>query len=268
MNKITLQTLRDMKGRQRFAALTAYDSTHARLLADAGIEVALIGDSLGNVVQGHSSTAPVRMEDMIYHTACVAAGGGHSLLMADMPFMSCANPQQALENAAELMRAGAHSVKLEGGAWLCETVAMMAERGIAVCGHLGLMPQSVHRDGGYRTWGKSPDEGERLLADARALCDAGAELMLLECVTPQLAARITAELPVPVIGIGSGGGVDGQVLVLYDMLGASERMPRFARNFMEQGGGMADAIRRYRDAVRSGEFPGDSGKRAKGAGAG
>lgn len=257
MSKITVTTLKASKQQgQRFACLTAYDATQAALLDSAGIEVVLVGDSLGMVIQGRNSTVPVSMDDMVYHSRCVSQGLASALLLVDMPFMSYATTEQALLNAARLMQQGnAEMVKLEGGRLQAEVVTALTQRGMPVCAHLGLTPQSVHKLGGYRVQGTAEHARQQMLEDALILQDAGADLMVLECVPTALAGEITANLEIPVIGIGAGNVTDAQVLVLYDMLGLTAgRVPRFVRNFAQQAS-VADAVRAYRDAVLAGEFP-------------
>ncbi len=257
---VTTSTLRKMKrDGEKFACLTAYDASFARLLEEAGVEVLLVGDSLGMVVQGQETTLPVSVADMIYHTRCVRRGARRALVMVDMPFMSHASPVQALGNAARLMKeGGAHVVKLEGGAVMVETVAHLSRHGVPVCAHLGLLPQSVHKLGGYKVQGKDQATAEQILADARAMQDAGADLLLLECVPEELAAQVTASVDMPVIGIGAGAACDGQVLVVYDMLGlGTGKAPRFVKNFLAATGGSArDAVHAYVRAVKAGSFPG------------
>lgn len=256
MKTITINTLIELKrGGEKFPVVTAYDSTFARLAELAGIEVVLVGDSLGNVVLGYSSTVPVTMADMLHHTAAVCRGSTKSFVVADLPFMAYATPEQTLANAALLMQTGAHMVKLEGGEWLAATVAMLVERGIPVCGHLGLTPQSVNKFGGYRIQGRGAGEAEQILQDAHRLERAGASLLVLECVPQQLAARISSELAIPVIGIGAGPDTDAQVLVLHDLLGISARIPKFARNFLADSGDILGALRSYAQAVRERSFP-------------
>lgn len=258
MKPVTLQTLRDLKRQgQRFSCLTCYDASFARAMAEAEIEVILIGDSLGMVVQGHGSTLPVTVADMAYHTAAVARGNAHSLLMADMPFMSYAETSTALTAAAELMRAGAHLVKLEGGAWLADTVRQLTRGGIPVCIHLGLTPQSVNVLGGYRVQGRDEAAAQQLLADAEAAVAAGAAMLLLECVPTSLAQQVQARCPVPLIGIGAGPHCDGQVLVLHDMLGLHHGKPaRFVKNFLAAGdGSVTGAFRQFRSEVQDGRYP-------------
>ncbi len=252
----TLQRLRAMKfEREKIVALTAYDATFARVLSENGVEVVLVGDSLGMVLQGAANTLAVTMDDMVYHTRLVARGSSGPLILGDMPFMSYATPEQAMANAARLVAAGAHMVKLEGGRWLCGTVQMLTERGIPVCAHLGLTPQWVNKFGGHRVQGREPGAAEAIREDALALEQAGAELLVLECVPTELAQRISAAVEMPVIGIGAGVHCDGQVLVLQDVIGISTRKPRMARDFLEQGGSIAGAVRAYVQAVKSGEFP-------------
>ena len=256
MKAVTIKTLNDIKrAGDKFAVLTAYDSAFARQVELAGIEALLIGDSLGNVVLGYDSTVPVSMDDMVHHTAAVARGNHKSLLIADLPFMAYATPEQTLTNSARLMQAGAQMVKLEGGEWLCPSVRMLADRGIPVCGHLGLTPQSFNKLGGYRVQGRDDAGAEQIVLDARRLQDAGADLLVLECVPTQLATRITKALTIPVIGIGAGPNTDAQVLVLYDMLGISPRVPKFTHNFLAETGDILGALMAYAEAVRSGTFP-------------
>lgn len=257
--RVTVSTLKAMKqAGEKIASLTAYDYSFARVLDRAGIDVVLVGDSLGNVVQGRDSTLPVQMVDMIYHGRCVAPACERALVMVDMPFMSYQqNPERALVNAGRLMqKGGAHIVKIEGGAPMVDTVRFLVERGIPVCAHLGLTPQSVHQLGGYKVQAREQAAAEQLRRDARAMQEAGASALLLEAVPAGLAAAVTAELEIPTIGIGAGKDCDGQVLVLPDMLGVYEPTPKFAKNFLQGRGSVADAVRAYIDAVRAGEFPG------------
>ncbi len=255
----TIQSLRACKeAGEKFTCLTSYDSTFSHIVASAGVEVILVGDSLGMVLQGHDSTLPVTMEQMIYHTEAVKRGNQGALIMADMPFMSYATPEQALKNAALLMQAGAHLVKIEGGDWLCETISMLSERGIPVCAHLGLTPQSVNKLGGYKVQGREAAQAEEMIAHAIAQERAGADLILLECVPSQLASKLTQSISAPVIGIGAGPGTDGQVLVIHDLLGATPgRRPKFVKNFMAESGSIEGAIKAYVDAVKNSEFPAD-----------
>lgn len=257
---ITVPKLRQMKGEgQRIVALTAYDASFARLLDGTGVDLILVGDSLGMVVQGHASTLPVTVDDIVYHTACVSRGLRSALLVADMPFQSCATPMRALDSAMPMLaEGGASMVKLEGAGPMLEAISFLAEREIPVCAHLGLTPQSVLRLGGYKVQGREQAAAERLLADAEAVAEAGAELLVLECVPSALAAEITARLAIPTIGIGAGPSCDGQILVLHDMLGinSGHRRPRFVKNFLEEGGSIAGAVQAYAKAVRDGSFPG------------
>jgi 3-methyl-2-oxobutanoate hydroxymethyltransferase len=256
MNKITLNILETRKQqKERFAVVTAYDATFAQVADEAGIEVLLVGDSLGMVLQGQESTLPVTLEDMAYHTHCVSKGNKNALILGDLPFGAYSTTDQCLDSAAALMRAGAHAVKLEGGIWLEESIHALVTRGIPVCAHLGLTPQSVNIFGGYKVQGRSPDQAKQILDDAKALQEAGASLLVLECVPRQLAKDITHALHIPVIGIGAGNDTDAQVLVLHDLLGLSARTPRFVRNFMQGADSIQQALINYRQAVLSGEFP-------------
>ncbi|MDR5861166.1 3-methyl-2-oxobutanoate hydroxymethyltransferase [Halomonas eurihalina] len=257
MKTVTLSTLQAHKrAGEAFSCLTAYDTTFAHAASDAGIEVLLVGDSLGMVLQGHSSTLPVTLDDMRYHTRCVARGKGASLLMVDLPFMSNATTERLLEDAGELMRAGAEMIKVEGEAWMAEGVRELTRRGVPVCAHLGLTPQTVHQLGGYKVQGRDADQATRILEDARRLVEAGASVILLECVPASLGRAVTEALDVPVIGIGAGPDTDGQILVMHDMLGVTPgRSPRFVKNFMAEADDIADAFRRYHEAVKARRFP-------------
>ncbi len=259
MNKITLNTLRDMKGKgEKFVCITAYDALFAGLCASAGVEVLLVGDSLGMVLQGHDSTLPVTMDDMVYHMQCVKRGNKGALLVADLPFMSYASEAQTLENAAALMRAGAHMVKLEGGAWIAESTRLLTERGIPVCAHMGLTPQSINRIGGFRVQGRDPAQANMLIEEARMLEQYGACMLLLECIPADLARTISETLSIPVIGIGAGRDVDGQIMVLHDVLGISPITPKFVKNFLpESSDGIPGAIKAYVKAVKDGSYPGN-----------
>jgi 3-methyl-2-oxobutanoate hydroxymethyltransferase len=240
------------------AMLTCYDASFAALLDDAGIDTILVGDSLGMVIQGHATTLPVTVEQMAYHTACVARAVRHGWLIADMPFASYqASPIAAYENAAKLMAAGAQMVKVEGGGWLAPTVRRLVTRGIPVCAHLGLTPQSLHALGGYRVQGKDAEAAEQLKRDALALQDAGATMLVLEMVPAALAAELTQMLAIPTIGIGAGNQTSGQVLVLHDMLDVYPgRRPRFVRNFMAGATSIRAAVEAYVAAVKDRSFPG------------
>lgn len=237
--------------------LTCYDASFAALCDAAGVEILLVGDSLGMVVQGHDSTLPVTMEQMEYHVGMVARGSEKALIVADMPFGSYqASKEIAFANAARLMVAGAQLIKLEGGTTMADTVRFLVERGIPVCGHIGLVPQSVHALGGYRVQGKTDDGARRLLEDARALEQAGAAMLVLEAIPAALAKQLTEAISIPTIGIGAGKDCSGQVLVLHDMLDIYPgRKARFVRNFMAGASGVQDAIRRYVEAVKGGAFP-------------
>ena len=245
---------------ERFAALTAYDALFAELISSAGVDVLLVGDSLGMVLHGHDSTLPVTLDDMVYHMNCVRRGNNGALIMADLPFMSYASAAQSLDSAAALMRAGAHVVKLEGGAWLAESTRLLTERGIPVCAHMGLTPQSINRIGGYRVQGRDPSQAQAMIDEALILEDSGASIVLLECVPVELGQAISERLAVPVIGIGAGPHTDGQIMVMHDMLGltpSSIRVPKFVKNFLpESADGIPGAFRAYATAVREGVFPG------------
>ena len=255
MNLIALQQMKQ-RG-EKIAVLTCYDASFAAVCENAGVDILLVGDSLGMVLQGADSTLAVTLHDMLYHTRCVAKGARKAYIVTDMPFGSYQqNPQQALRNATRLMAAGAQMVKLEGGAVMADTVRFLVERGIPVCGHLGLTPQSVHQLGGYRVQGKTEQDAQRLLQDAKALSDAGAGILVLEMIPASLAKQITESVSMPTIGIGAGMDCDGQVLVLYDMLGIyTEKSPRFVRNFMQDSDSIQQAIKAYVQAVKTGEFP-------------
>ena len=257
---MTLSRLREMKAAgEKITMLTAYDASFASLLDEAGVDTLLIGDSLGMVIQGHDTTLPVSIDDVVYHTRAVANGTHHALLIADMPFMSYATPQQALASAARLMQeGGAHMVKLEGGAVQVETVRYLTERGIPVCAHLGLTPQHVHKIGGYKVQGREEHAARALREDAAALEAAGADMLVLECVPSALAAEVTASLQMPVIGIGAGVDCDGQVLVVYDMLGITPgKRPKFSKDFLAGKDDVRAAVADYVEQVRAGTFPGE-----------
>jgi len=240
---------------EKITCLTAYDASFSALLDQAGIDIILIGDSLGMVIQGHSSTLPVSIEDMTYHSRCVSNARNRAFVIADLPFASYATPEQALQNAACLMQAGgAQMVKLEGAK--IDVIQFLGEQGIPVCGHLGLLPQSVNRLGGYKVQGREQAQADKILEDAIAIQEAGAGLLILECIPSLLAAEISENLSIPVIGIGAGAACDGQVLVLYDMLniGVGNR-PRFSKNFMIEAGSIENAVKAYHQAVKAGTFP-------------
>ena len=254
---VTVRTLAELKKKgEKIVCLTAYDASFAAIEDAAGVEVVLVGDSLGMVIQGQRSTLPVTVDDMVYHTQCVARGVQRSLILSDMPFQSYANPDKALACAARLMQeGGAHMVKLEGGKVVYDSVKALTHWGIPVCGHLGLQPQSVNKLGGYRVQGRDDRQGALLLDEARFLEDAGVDLLVLECVPAALAAEISDMLSVPVIGIGAGSRCDGQVLVLYDLLGLSSMRQKFVKNFMTEADDVPAAISAYVHAVKQGEFP-------------
>ncbi|MDW5415292.1 MULTISPECIES: 3-methyl-2-oxobutanoate hydroxymethyltransferase [unclassified Iodobacter] len=258
--KTTVSTLQNMKqAGQKITMLTCYDASFATLLDDAGVEILLVGDSLGNVIQGHSSTLPVSLEDMVYHTRCVARGSKDALVLADLPFGSYqVSPQQAYASAAKLMAAGAEMVKLEGGMIMAETVDFLVNRGIPVCTHIGLQPQSVNVYGGYKVQGKSEFDAEVLKRDALAHQAAGAALVLMEMVPAHVAKAVTEALIVPTIGIGAGVDVDGQVLVLHDMLAVYPgKKARFVKNFMAGSHSIQAAVEAYVKAVKAMSFPAD-----------
>ena len=236
--------------------LTCYDASFASLMDQCGVEILLIGDSLGMVCQGKDSTLPVSIEEVAYHTECVARGNKTAMIVSDMPFGTYATPESAYDNAAELIKAGAHMVKIEGGRWLEETVRFLTERAIPVCGHLGLTPQSVHQFGGYRVQGKTSEAAKRIIEDAEILQNAGVSLFVLEAIPSTLGKEVTEALSVPTIGIGAGPDCSGQVLVLHDMLNVYPgRKARFVRNFMEGQPSIEEAIKAYIRAVKDGSFP-------------
>lgn len=253
---ITTSTLAQRKAAgEKITMLTAYDATFAHWLSEAGVDIILIGDSLGMTVQGHNSTVPVTVNDIAYHTQIVARGAKGPLLLADMPFMACATLEKALNATQTLMQAGANMVKLEGGKAMESTIRQIVNQGVPVCGHLGLTPQSVNLLGGYRVQGRSEAAAKNLEENAEALVEAGISLLVLECVPAKLAQKLTEKLAVPIIGIGAGGGVDGQVLVLQDMLGLTPKAPRFSHNFLADCSSIQDAIKAYVNAVKAGAFP-------------
>jgi 3-methyl-2-oxobutanoate hydroxymethyltransferase len=256
--RTTLSDLQAMRGKgEKIAVLTCYDASFATLLEANGIDMLLVGDSLGMVLQGHETTLPVSMDDMVYHTACVVRGSRQAFIMTDMPFgTSQVGPRETFGHAVQLMEAGAQMVKLEGGAVMVDTIAFLTQRGIPVCAHIGLTPQSVHQLGGYRVQGKDSADAQRMLQDAVALEQAGAGLLLLEAIPVQLAEEITANVSIPTIGIGAGAGCSGQVLVLHDMLDIYPgKKPRFVKNYMQGATSIADAVAHYAAEVKSGAFP-------------
>ncbi len=255
---ITISKLLSMRAEgEKIAMLTAYDSTMSALLNRCGVETILIGDSLGNVIQGHSSTTPVTVEQVAYHTECVARANSHAFIIADLPFASYGDPAQALDSSAELMRAGADMVKLEGGDWQIDIIQYLVERSVPVCAHLGLLPQSVHILGGYKVQGKSKDAASLMLEQAIACEQAGAQMIVLEAIPSSLGKLITESLSIPTIGIGAGADCSGQVLVLQDMLGISPgKPPKFVKNFMDGHASIEAAVKAYVREVKSGKFPG------------
>jgi 3-methyl-2-oxobutanoate hydroxymethyltransferase len=257
MSKTRLSTLKKCKADgEKFVALTSYDASFAQISDQAGIEVLLVGDSLGNVIQGLDSTVPVTIEQMAYHVTAVAQGNQQAMIMADMPYMTYTSETAALENATRLMQAGAHIVKLEGGAWLAPIIQRLTECGIPVCGHVGLLPQSVDKLGGYKVQGTTQRSAESLKHDAQALQEAGIDLLVIECIPSNLASNITGELSIPTIGIGAGPGTDAQVMVLHDILGLKTRpTPKFVKNFLAETDSIEEAISAYASAVRNGLFP-------------
>ena len=258
MSKITTASLLKMKQEgQKFTAITAYDATFAKLFDDEGAHVLLIGDSLGMVLQGGQDTLAVNMDEMVYHTRCVARGASKALVVADMPFMSYATPEQTYQNAARLMAAGARMVKMEGGDWLCDSIRHLTRNGVPVCGHLGLTPQSVHVFGGFKVQGRDEFQAQEIYSQALELQAAGIQLLVLECVPTALAERITKALRIPVIGIGAGPATDGQILVMHDAFGVtSGYVPKFTKNFLAETGDVRAAIRLYVQQVSEGSFPG------------
>lgn len=254
-------TLANLKGRrdsgEKIVMLTCYDASFSALLDQCGVDILLIGDSLGMVLQGHDSTLPVSLEQMAYHVACVARAKPKAWVLADMPFASYQeSPQQAYANAAQLMAAGAQMVKLEGGAWLAPTVEFLTQRGIPVCAHLGLTPQSVHALGGYRVQGRNQAAADQLIADARCLESSGADMVLVELIPTPLGKRLTESLRVPTIGIGAGPHTTGQVLVLHDILNVTPgKKARFVKNYLQGAGSIQEAVTRYVLEVRSGAYP-------------
>jgi len=259
MPAITLTTLQSLKQKgEKITMLTCYDATFAHACNQVGVEVLLVGDSLGMVLQGHDSTLPVSNDDMAYHVACVKRGNQDALILADLPFMANATLEQTLNNSAQLMRAGAHMVKVEGAVWLAESIRLLTERGIPVCAHMGLTPQTVNVLGGYKVQGRNENQARQMRADAIALEQAGAAMLLLECVPSELAKEITHAVKIPVIGIGAGSDTDGQVLVLHDMLGLSltGRVPKFVKNFMAGQPDIQSALRAYVAEVKAVSFPG------------
>lgn len=258
MAKITVSKLKKMKQEgEKIAALTAYDASFSGLFEEQGVHVLLVGDSMGMVLQGGNDTLAVTNQDIAYHTRCVRAGAKDTFVIADLPFMTYSNPADACNNAAELMRAGANMVKLEGGEWLYPAIELLTQQGIPVCGHLGLTPQSVHVFGGFKIQGRTNEAAEKMINDAKALEAAGAQLLVLECIPSELAKAITNAISIPTIGIGAGKETDGQILVMHDLVGISAGyIPKFSKNFLLETGNMPAAVKKYIDDVQSGQFPG------------
>jgi 3-methyl-2-oxobutanoate hydroxymethyltransferase len=259
MMRVTLTTLQKMAQEgSRIAMLTCYDASFAAVLEEAGVDTLLVGDSLGNVLQGHESTLPVTLRDMVYHTQCVARGSKRAFIVADMPFGTFQiSPEETLRNAAELMAAGAQMVKIEGGKPMLDTIEFLTDRGIPVCGHLGLTPQSVHALGGYRVQGRGEDAGQQLLREAKQLERSGSGMLVLEAIPAALAREVTAALTIPTIGIGAGVDCSGQVLVLHDMLDVYPgKKAKFVKNFMRPAGSIQGAVELYVKEVKARTFPG------------
>ncbi|AQS40335.1 ketopantoate hydroxymethyltransferase [Shewanella psychrophila] len=259
MKKVTISDLNNWKllG-HKFASITAYDASFAKVFEQQNMPVLIVGDSLGSVIQGKETTLGVNVKDIAYHTECVRVGSPNSFIISDMPFMSYPTPEIACESAATLMKAGANMVKLEGSGWLAETVKVLTERAVPVCVHLGLLPQAVNIHGGYKVQGKTQEQAENMLNDALQLQNAGAQVLVLECVPATLADKITSKLDIPVIGIGAGKNTDGQVLVMHDILGISANyIPRFTKNFLAGSNDINSAVAKYIEAVQLQTFPED-----------
>lgn len=257
MKKITISDLNDWKVLgEKFASITAYDASFAKVFEEQNIPVLIVGDSLGSVIQGKPTTLDVSIDNLAYHTKCVRAGSPNAFIISDLPFMSYHTPNIACESAAKLMKAGANMVKIEGGSWLINTVKILTERAVPVCAHLGLMPQAVNIYGGYKVQGKTAEQATEMLEDARQLQHAGAQVLVLECIPAKLAQQIALELNIPVIGIGAGKDTDGQVLVMHDILGVSANyIPRFSRNFLAETGTIEAAVQKYIEEVKQQTFP-------------
>lgn len=255
---VTINTLKKMKSAgEKIVCLTVYDASFAKILENAGVDVFLVGDSLGMVIQGHDTTLPVTINEMVYHTASVRRGSPQAFIMSDMPFMSYNTVDQALKNAGKLIKkGGAQMVKLEGGAAFVERVEKLSQHSVPVCAHLGLMPQSVHQLGGYRVQGRDDNSAQKIIDDAMAMQQAGADMLLLECVPAVLGKKVTQMLDIPVIGIGAGPDCDAQVLVLQDILGMTQgHAAKFSHNFMAASDSIESAVEAYVQAVRNGEYP-------------
>ena len=256
--RTTINTLLKMyENGEKFTVLTCYDALFAKLLEDCGVDVLLVGDSLGNVIQGKETTLSVTLENMIYHTHCVARGADKAFIMVDMPFgTSQLSPERTFENASQIMAAGAQMVKIEGGRIMAETIQYLTQRGIPVCAHIGLMPQSIHQLGGYKIQGNTEIAAKMLLEDAKILEESGANLLLMEAIPAKLAKQISEILSIPTIGIGAGADCSAQVLVLHDMLGLYQgKKSKFIKNFMEESHTIEDAVRNYVKAVNTSQFP-------------
>jgi len=257
MNALTISDLQKMKEQgEKIAMLTSYDATFAFAMDEAGVDIILIGDSMGMVVQGGSSTIGVSVEEIAYHTACVSSGSERAFLLSDMPFGSYHDAATAMENAVKLLAAGGAMVKLEGAGPMIPVVEYLTSRGVAVCAHLGLTPQSVNQLGGFKVQAREAAEADKLLEDALAMQQAGAQMMIVECVPAALGRKVSQSLVIPVIGIGAGSDCDGQVLVMHDMLGLGQRVPKFVANFMQGSDSISAAFEKYVSDVRSGSFPG------------
>lgn len=256
MKPVTVATLFQKKlDSEKFSVIAAYDAIFTRAINQAGIDAILVGDSLGMVLQGYDSTVPVTIEDMQYHTRCVASGNSHSLIIADMPFMTYSNTRDAVAAARQLMQAGAHMIKMEGGQYLSSTISTLVAGGIPVCAHIGLTPQTVNTIGSYKVQGRSEAQAQQLIDDAIALEKAGAQIVLMECVPANVAQRVDAAINVPTIGIGAGKETTGQVLVLHDMLGLNSQPAKFVKNFMQGADSIQAALAQYHEAVTTGTFP-------------
>lgn len=255
---VSILTLRKMKASgEKFVTVALYDAPMATMAQKSGVEVILVGDSLGMTVLGYDSTIPVTMEHMIYHIEAVKRGNNKSLILGDLPFMAYATTDQAMVNATRVMQAGANLVKMEGGEWLAETVRMLGDRGVPVCAHIGLTPQSVNKFGGFRVQGRTEEQAEQIMRDAIALDEAGADIILLECVPAALAKKITQTVKAPTIGIGAGRNTDAQVLVINDILGLTEHPPKFSKNFLLETRDIPGAMEKFVQDVKAGVFPGD-----------
>ncbi len=256
--RTSLTTLQKMvENNEKIAVLTCYDATFATILENSGVDVLLVGDSLGNVLQGENTTLSVTLDDMIYHTRCVAQGTDKALIITDMPFGTYqTSPEQAFKNACKIIAAGAHMVKIEGGHIMTDTIQFLSQRGIPVCAHIGLTPQSIHQLGGYKLQGNSEKSAKLILDDAKSLEKSGANMLVMELIPAKLAKKITQTLSIPTIGIGAGNNCSGQVLVLHDMLGLFQgKKPRFIKDFMADAQSIQEAVKNYVAAVKTGQFP-------------